>query len=66
MARGPGKYDDEATLVRRRTAAKAVVVIVVAGTRGSGFSVQAEEGVVLPLPTLLRQIADDMERESGE
>jgi hypothetical protein len=37
---GPGKYDDEATLVRNRTGAAAVALIVIKGEKGSGFSVQ--------------------------
>lgn len=40
MAGGPGKYDDEATLVRNRTDAQAVGLIVIGGVKGSGFSVQ--------------------------
>jgi hypothetical protein len=44
MAEGPGKYDDLTTLVRERAKAHAVVVIVVEGTKGSGFSVPGAGG----------------------
>lgn len=65
MALGPGKYDDLATHVREAADADAVVVIIVNGNRGGGFSVQAQPGVVLALPTLLRMIADGIEQGEG-
>lgn len=63
MALGPGKYDDVATYVRVATDAKAVVVIVIGGDKGSGFSIQAEVGFVDgPILTkLLRDLADEIE-----
>lgn len=66
MATGPGKYDDFATVVRIGTSAKAVIVIVVEGDKGSGFSVQAQEGMVLNLPAVLRRVADTMEAVDEE
>ena len=50
MALGPGKYDDLATHVREHAKARAAIVIVIGGEKGSGFSVQTEGGLVLPLP----------------
>jgi len=38
---GPGKYDDVATQVRELTHAQGVLVIILNGAQGSGFSVQA-------------------------
>lgn len=65
MAHGPGKYDDEATMVRERTAAEAVVVVVVGGLRGHGFSTQSSDPQMLArLPALLRQIADQIEKDA--
>jgi hypothetical protein len=61
MPIGPGKYDDLATYVREQTQGRAVVVIVVNGNKGSGFSAQTEVGAVLHLPKLLRVIADEIE-----
>jgi predicted glycosyltransferase len=61
MATGPGKYDREATVVREVTDADAVVVIVIGGRQGSGFSVQASLEFAVKLPALLRRIADDIE-----
>jgi hypothetical protein len=61
MPVGPGKYDDLATLVREQADAKAVVVIVLGGTAGSGFSVQSVEGdISARLPALLRMVADEI------
>jgi hypothetical protein len=61
MALGPGRYDELATYVREQAQARAVVVIIIGGDKGGGFSVQAEAGLVLPLPALLRSIADRIE-----
>ena len=41
MPMGPGKYDDLATIVRAQAAAAGVLVVVIDGAAGSGFSVQA-------------------------
>jgi hypothetical protein len=63
MALGPGKYDDLATLVRERAAAEGVIVVVIEGVHGSGFSVQASGAVTTRLPTLLRVLADGVEKD---
>jgi hypothetical protein len=63
MTIGPGKYDAEATMVQKSTNAAGVVVIVFAGDRGGGFSVQATLDVVMVLPKLLRTMADEMEAD---
>ena len=61
MAIGPGKYDAEATLARTRANAAGVVLLVLRGDRGSGFSVQADANTVAILPRLLRAVADSIE-----
>ena len=66
MALGPGKYDDLATIVREQTNAQAVIVVVIGGTLGNGFSVQAREGVVLKIPALLRMLANTIEADTQE
>ncbi len=63
MALGPGKYDDLATLVRDGAKAEGVIVIVLGGSKGSGFSVQAPDVVMAQLPELLRTMADNIERD---
>src|SRR3954471_8087554 len=68
MTIGAGKYDGLCGLVRRKAKALAAVVIVLDGTKGSGFSVQVLEGahigVIEGLPELLRQMADEIERDN--
>ncbi len=66
MALGPGRYDDLATRVRKLAHARAVVVIVIEGDKGSGFSVQTAPEIVLSLPTLLRTVANDIEEAEGK
>ena len=64
MTIGPGVYDEEATMARERTNAQAVVLIVVRGDKGSGFSCQALEDVILDLPAVLRSLADQIEADA--
>ena len=61
MALGPGKYDEQATAVREATRAESVIVVVINGSRGSGFSVQTTEPLALKLPAILRIIADQID-----
>jgi len=60
---GPGKYDQLATHVREQAQALGVVVLVLEGAHGSGFSVQAPATVAMRLPQLLRQLATMIEAE---
>lgn len=62
MALGPGKYDDLCTEVREKTGAEAVIVLVKNGNKGSGFSMQATLKLTLGLPTILRSLADEIEK----
>ena len=61
MPAGPGKYDDLATLVRKRTGAAGVVLLVINGSKGSGFSVQATPVLTVELPRLMRAMANEIE-----
>lgn len=63
MAIGPGKYDALATIVRESTSAGGVILIVLDGMHGSGFSVQATSEITARLPALLREVADGIERD---
>ena len=54
---GPGKYDEICTMVREKTSAKAVLVIVIEGDKGTGFSCQADLETVLILPEMLEYVA---------
>lgn len=46
-----GKYDDLATMVREKAEARAVVLVVVGGNKGMGFTVQ--EATIPGVPRLL-------------
>lgn len=58
---GAGKYDDLTTTARRATMAQGVILIVLGGSRGSGFSVQATPDITALLPKILRDTADNIE-----
>jgi len=62
MALGPGKYDQTATVARITTGAKGIVLMVIGGDKGSGFSVQAPMEIQMNLPQLLRNLADEIEQ----
>jgi hypothetical protein len=71
MAIGPGKYDVEATMVMRRTQAAGVLLIILEGDKGNGFSlasfdVQATLDITLTLPKLLREMADQIDSDIKE
>jgi hypothetical protein len=62
MALGPGKYDEETTLLREKTEAKGVVLLIFNGKKGSGFSCQAPLELQLRLPAILREMAEEIEK----
>jgi len=57
---GPGKYDDACTLVREMTDAKCVLVAVIGGSKGHGFSVQTIEPID---PDTLADLLEDIARQ---
>lgn len=63
MPIGPGKYDGYCTEIQQRTLATGVVLLVMGGQHGSGFSVQVTDENLLVVPDLLRTIADQMEAD---
>jgi hypothetical protein len=59
-----GRYDAEVTQAREATQAALCMLIVIGGNRGTGFSVQCiDEALVQAIPTLLRNVADRIEKE---
>lgn len=60
---GPGKYDDECKMLRLGTKAEAVIVIVINGRDGSGFSMQAKLPLDVDLPQLLEDVAAQMRKD---
>jgi hypothetical protein len=68
MPTGPGKYDAEATWIQVRTQAQGVLLIIVEGNKGNGFSIasydiQATLEITLSLPALLREVANKIEQD---
>jgi hypothetical protein len=63
MPLGPGIYDHEVTTLRERYLAHGVVLIVLGGDKGEGFSMQADLGTTLRLPEYMAaQIRADRAR----
>ncbi len=60
---GPGKYDNICTLVREGTEARGVIVIILGGNLGNGFSAQFDPELAysIDIPARLREVADQME-----
>jgi hypothetical protein len=64
MTVGAGKYRSEAEALLTMYRAEAVVVCVIGGVRGTGFSLaQSDEVVMQELPGALRIIAEQIEAE---
>lgn len=65
MPLGPGKYDDLCEYVRQQAGvvgieAQAAIVIVIGGSRGSGFSVKSDPVTIIHLPQILKAVAEQM------
>lgn len=60
---GGGKYDSIATGVRESTQAEGVVLLVLRGVHGSGFSMQADEAMTRALPDMLESMAQQIRRD---
>jgi hypothetical protein len=63
MSTGAGKYDDVATLARETAKAEGVMLIILNGEKGSGFSAQLNEEMLAHVPDMLRQVASDIEKD---
>jgi len=62
MPIGPGKYDDLCTSVREKTGGS-VLLIVVGGERGPGFSCQADLETMKMLPDMLEHVAKQIRQD---
>jgi len=65
MAFGPGKYDELCTNVREASGAESVVLMVLGGNKGSGFSVQSKSAVAPELLANLLEYVSRLIREDG-
>lgn len=61
--KGAGKYDLQCSKARKSTKAKAAILIIIDGKEGSGISVQVNPNDVSKVAPILRNIADQMEKE---
>ena len=60
------RYDPECTAVRIDTHAQGVVLMILGGYKGSGFTIQMVDPSFLPsIAQALRAAADDIERHIG-
>lgn len=66
MPWGPGKYDAACTAFRNTTQADGVMVVVFGGSEGDGFSCQLPADLLTSAPTILRSVADEIERAMAE
>lgn len=60
---GKGKYDSEATELRKRVKADAIIVIIINGEKGHGFSCQLPLEIAPKMPLVLRMVADQIEAD---
>lgn len=63
MAYGPGRYDVICTALREELRAEGVVLLIAGSPAGSGFSVQGTPAFMVKLPQLLRDAADEAQRD---
>lgn len=59
---GPGKYDDAATAARAISGGS-VLLIVIGGKQGGGFSVQTDPALIEIIPELLETVARNIRME---
>lgn len=63
MALGPSTYDDELTMAREMCGANTAILIIIDGRAGSGFACQGSTSVLIEMPAILRQVANDIETD---
>jgi hypothetical protein len=63
---GPGKYDDDCEEILHRHGARGVLLAVIGGDKGQGFSVAADFSVMSMLPDMLEFIAEQIRNDMKE
>jgi hypothetical protein len=64
---GPGKYDAACTIARESTDASAIVLIVIEGNQGNGFSIQTKYPLLIEgLPGILEDMAKQIRKDLKE
>jgi hypothetical protein len=63
---GPGKYDELCTIARETTDAVCAIVVVIGGSKGSGFSVQTRHPIdASTLATILETVARQLRKDGA-
>jgi len=57
MTFGPGKYDDVCAMVREKTKADGVLVVIWGGEKGNGLSCDGNMFITMAMPDLLETLA---------
>lgn len=71
MPNGPGKYDQQCVTAMMQTESAAVVLVVLGGNEGSGFSVNVDPArvdavdLISKLPDMLREVARQIEETNS-
>jgi len=61
-----GNYDDECEEILRKTRAQVTCLIVLSGSKGTGFSLATvNPGLIKPVAAALREVADKLEKQSS-
>jgi hypothetical protein len=63
MAYGAGKYDEECSRIRNELKAESVMLVVIGGPKGSGFSCQASPRDSLRFANVMRNAADQLDAD---
>jgi uncharacterized Fe-S center protein len=63
---GKGKYDEQCEAAFRACEAQAVVLIVINGNKGHGFSAIAPADINQKMPELLRITAEEIEKQQKQ
>jgi hypothetical protein len=62
---GASKYDGECQALQEATSGKLVLIMIVDGNKGNGIACRGLPSLIVQVPQLLRQYADQLEREGG-
>lgn len=63
MPIGPGKYDDYCQEILMKTKARGVILIVVGGRRGDGFSAQLTKSDAIAVTKAFSEISEVMKKD---
>lgn len=65
-AQSPGKYDAECEAAFRSCEAQGCLLLIIGGKKGHGFSAVLSSEIVDGVPTMLRNMANEIESQRKE